>query len=438
MTEEFFPQVTKATYKGPASTDLLSFRYYNPDEEILGKKMKEWLKFSVCYWHSFRGSGADPFGLPTIKRHWDDGSESLENALRRVRAAFEFFEKVGVEYYTFHDVDVAPQGNSLQEFQANLDIVTDLMLELQEKTGVKLLWGTANLFSNPVYMLGAGTSPQVEIFARAAAQVKKAIDVTKKLGGSGFVFWGGREGYQSILNTDILREQMHFAQLLRMTVAYKKKIGFTGQIMIEPKPKEPSRHQYDYDAETVLGFLRAHDLFDEVQLNIEPNHTQLAGHQFEHDIVIAAQHGKLGSIDANTGSENLGWDTDEFIVNHENATLICKAIIEMGGFQMGGLNFDAKCRRESTNDEDLFIGHIMSMDALAKGLRNAAKIIQDGRLAAMVKKRYESWDGLLGKDIESGKLSLEDLEQFALNNPEPSALSGREEAFKATLNQYMS
>jgi xylose isomerase len=435
----FFPGVGKVAYKGPDSTDVLSFRYYNAEEVVLGKPMKDWLKFSVCYWHTMRGVGADPFGFaPTLVRSWDDRSNSLENALRRVRALFELLVKLGVEYYTFHDSDVAPEGATLAESNANLDKVTDLMLQLQRETGVKLLWGTANLFSHPRYKCGASTNPDPAVFARAAAQVKKAIDVTHKLGGSGYVLWGGREGYQCLLNTDVRRELGHLAQLLKMVVAYKHKIGFQGQIMVEPKPREPMKHQYDYDAQTVLGFLREHGLYDEIQLNIEPNHTTLAGHEFEHDVVLAAQFGKLGSIDANTGSESLGWDTDEFIADHARATLIMKAVIEMGGFKQGGLNFDAKVRRESSDDEDLFIAHIMSMDCLAKGLRNAAKMVHDGVLRDMRRQRYAGFDHGIGKRIEDGLCDLQELESLVLaDDKEPAPVSGKEEKFKAVFNHYI-
>ncbi|CAK8992309.1 Xylose isomerase [Durusdinium trenchii] len=434
----FFPEIQPIAFAGPESDNVLSYRYYDADEVIMGKKMRDWLRFSVCYWHTFRGNGLDPFGKPTINRPWDDGTESLDNALRRVRAAFEFFQKLGVDYYTFHDVDVSPEGATLQETFDNLDKVTDLMLELQAKTGIKLLWGTANLFSHPRYMCGASTNPDPLVFARAAAQVKKAIDVTHKLGGQGFVFWGGREGYAHIINTDMTREMGHYAQMLKMAVAYKKSIGFSGQILVEPKPREPMKHQYDYDAQTVLGFLHQHGLYDEVMLNIEPNHTQLAGHEFEHDIILTAQMGKLGSIDANTGSESLGWDTDEFIVDHARATLIAKAIIEMGGFTQGGLNFDAKVRRESTDVEDMFIAHIASIDALAKGLRNAVRLLEHGRLPAMLKQRYAGFDEGLGKQIEEGNSSLEALTQHCLDNDtEPPVLSGKQEKFQAVFNHYL-
>jgi len=311
------------------------------------------------------------------------------------------------------------------------------MLECQKRTGIKLLWGTANLFTNPRYMSGGSTNPDPQVFARAAAQVKKALDVTNKLGGEGFVFWGGREGYQSSLNTDIIRETNHYAVMLKMTIAYKKKIGFTGQIMIEPKPREPMKHQYDYDAMSVIGFIRQHGLENEIKLNIEPNHTQLAGHEMEFDIELAAKMGMLGSIDANTGSESLGWDTDEFIMDVTKATLIARAIIEMGGFDKGGLNFDAKVRRESTNLADMFYAHIGSMDALAKGFRNAAKLVEEGKMADLVKQRYAGYDAGFGKQLENGEFTLEDLEKHCMKAPEPKHVSGEEEKYRALLNHYL-
>nr|AYC35489.1 xylose isomerase [Thraustochytrium sp. ONC-T18] len=438
---EFFPEVAKVEYAGPESRDVLAYRWYNKEEVVMGKKMKEWLRFSVCFWHTFRGNGSDPFGKPTITHRFagDDGSDTMENALRRVEAAFELFVKLGVEFYSFHDVDVAPEGKTLKETNENLDKITDRMLELQQETGVKLLWGTANLFSHPRYMNGGSTNPDPKVFVRAAAQVKKAIDVTHKLGGEGFVFWGGREGYMHILNTDMVREMNHYAKMLKMAIAYKKKIGFGGQILVEPKPREPMKHQYDYDVQTVIGFLRQHGLENEVSLNVEPNHTQLAGHEFEHDVVLAAQLGMLGSVDANTGSESLGWDTDEFITDQTRATVLCKAIIEMGGFVQGGLNFDAKVRRESTDPEDLFIAHVASIDALAKGLRNASQLVSDGRMRKMLQDRYAGWDEGIGQKIEIGETSLEDLEAHCLqDDTEPVKTSAKQEKFLAVLNHYIS
>eukprot|EP00750_Incisomonas_marina_P013298 INCI17283.2.p1 GENE.INCI17283.2~~INCI17283.2.p1 ORF type:complete len:454 (-),score=82.56 INCI17283.2:1112-2473(-) len=373
---EWFPTVKKCEYEGPSSKNPLAFKHYNPNEVILGKKMSEWCRFGVCYWHTFRGSGADPFGFGTLPRPWDDGSNTVENAKRRVRVAFEFFAKLGVEYYTFHDRDVAPEGKNLAETNAILDEVTDYMLEMQEKTGIKLLWGTANLFAHPRYMNGGGTAPNADCMAYACAQVKKAMEVTLKLGGENFVFWGGREGYQSVLNTDVRRELDHFAIFLQAAVNHKEKIGADFQLLIEPKPREPMKHQYDYDAQTCIGFLKTYNLDKHFKLNIEPNHTTLAGHDYEHDLLMSSLYGFLGSIDANTGDTLLGWDTDQFPMDVKKATLAMLVVLKQEGLAPGGLNFDCKVRRESTDIEDMFISHIGAMDTFARGLRAAAAIIQ--------------------------------------------------------------
>ncbi|EDO41326.1 predicted protein [Nematostella vectensis] len=399
--------------------------------------MEEWCRFSVCYWHTFRGTGADPFGFPTLTRPWDDGSNSLENAKRRLRAAFEFFTKLGVKYWTFHDRDVAPEGETLAETNANLDEITDLALQLQNETGVKLLWATCNLFANPRYMNGAASNPDAHVLAYAAAQVKKGLEIAKKLGAVNFVFWGGREGYHTLLNTDIKRELDHMASFFKMVVAYKEKIGFTGQLLIEPKPKEPTRHQYDYDAQTVIGFLKTYGLDHHFKLNIEPNHTTLAGHSYEHDIVLASKVGMLGSIDANTGSPDLGWDTDQFPMNVKNCMFIMKAIIEQGGLAPGGLNFDCKVRRESTDIEDMFISHIGAMDTLARALRCAATLIEEGKMSGLVKERYSSFDSGIGSKIEKGLATLEELENFVMANGEPQLLSGKQEKYESILNHYV-
>ena len=437
-TSPYFPNVPKIEYKGPNSTDPLSFRFYNPDEEILGKKMKDWLRFSACYWHTFRGKGLDPFGSPTINRPWDDESDSIENAVRRVDAAFEFFEKLGVEYYTFHDRDVAPEGESLAESNANLDVLSDHLLSLQKKTGIKLLWATQNLFSNPRYMNGGFTNPDVHVLAYAAAATKKVLEVNKKLGGLNVVFWGGREGYQSILNTDVKRECDNMAAVFRMVVDYQKKIGDTAQLLIEPKPREPTKHQYDYDAQTTYAFLQHYGLQSHFKLNIEPNHTTLAGHDFEHDILFASKLGILGSVDSNTGDPLLGWDTDQFPMDVKQATKAMTIIIEQGGLGSGGLNFDCKVRRESTNIEDMFYGHIGAMDTFARGLRIAAKIKSDGVLQGMVDNRYATFTNTeIGKKLDSGSLTLEDCETFVIENGEPEQKSGQQELYEVVLNRYV-
>uniref|UniRef100_A0A7S3QJ66 Xylose isomerase n=1 Tax=Chaetoceros debilis TaxID=122233 RepID=A0A7S3QJ66_9STRA len=435
--EEYFPEVPKIEYKGPESTDPLSYRFYNPDEEIMGKKMKDWLRFSVCFWHTFRGKGADPFGFPTMKRHYDDESDSLENAKSRANAAFEMFTKLGVEYYTFHDRDVAPEGKTLEESNANLDEMVEHLQGLQEKTGVKLLWATQNLFSHPRYMNGGFTNPDVSVLAYAASQVKKVMDINFKLGGENIVFWGGREGYQTILNTDMKREIDHMAAVFKMAIAYKEKHGMTAQFLIEPKPREPCKHQYDYDAQTTIAFLKTYGLDKDFKLNIEPNHTTLAGHDFEHDIMISAQYGMLGSVDSNTGDPLLGWDTDQFPMDHKKATLAMGAIVDMGGLSPGGLNFDCKVRRESTEDSDLFIGHIGAMDTFARGLRIAAKIRDDGTLAGMVKERYATFDDGFGKKVEEGTVTLEDCEEYVQSNGEPEQKSGKQELFELVLNRFV-
>ncbi|XP_030838692.1 xylose isomerase-like [Strongylocentrotus purpuratus] len=435
---EFFPGINKIKYKPDAKpTDLLCYKHYNADEEILGKTMAEWLRFSVCYWHTFRGVGLDPFGGPTITREWDDGSESLENAKRRLRVAFEFFTKLGIKYWSFHDRDVAPEGATIEESNRNLDEIVDLALELQNKTGVKLLWNTCNLFSHKRYMNGGATNPDAHVVAYAAAAVKKGLEVGKKLGGVNFVFWGGREGYQSLLNTDLQGELSHMANFFKMAIKYKNEIGFTGQLLIEPKPKEPTRHQYDYDAMTVIGFLEHFNLQNDFKLNIEPNHTMLAGHAYEHDIVMASALRMLGSIDANTGSPDLGWDTDQFPMDIRGATAICKCIIDQGGVAPGGLNFDAKVRRESTDLADMFYAHIGAMDSFARGLRNAAKIISEGHLQKMVEDRYSSFTHGIGLKIAEGTATLQDCEAFIKKAGEPAVTSGQQEKYESLVNRYV-
>lgn len=403
----------------------------------MGKKMKDWLRFSVCYWHTFRGKGSDPFGFPTMSRSYDDESNSIDNAKRRADAAFELFTKLGVEYYTFHDRDVAPEGSTLDESNQNLDEIADYLLALQKKTGVKLLWATQNLFSHPRYMNGAFTNPDAHVLAYACAQVKKVLDVNHKLGGENLVFWGGREGYQSVLNTDMKRELDHMAAVFKMAIKYKEQNNMTAQFLIEPKPREPTKHQYDYDAQTTIAFLKTYGLDPHFKLNIEPNHTTLAGHDFEHDIIIASKYGMLGSVDSNTGDPLLGWDTDQFPTDVKKAVLVMEAIVDQGGLAPGGLNFDCKVRRESTEDEDLFIAHIGAMDTFARALRIVAKMKQDGILSGMVKDRYSSFDEGFGKNIEEGSLSLEDCEEYIKKNGEPQQRSGKQELYEMILNRYI-
>jgi len=433
-----FPDVGRIGYEGPESKNPLAFRWYNEDEVVEGKTMKEHFRFSVVYWHTIRGTGADPFGPGTMDRPWEDGTDSVENAKNRVRVAFEFTEKLGAPYYAFHDRDVAPEGDTLAESNQNLDEVVKVMKEEQDRSGVKLLWGTANLFSNPRYMHGASTSCNADAFAFAAAQVKKCLEVTRELGGVNYVFWGGREGYQNLLNTDMKRELDHMGRFMHMAVDYAKEIGFTGQFLIEPKPKEPTKHQYDSDAAACVNFLRAYDLLDHFKLNIETNHATLAGHTMMHDLDYAAHQGALGSIDANTGDLMLGWDTDQFPTNYYLTAEIMLILLKYGGLNPGGVNFDAKVRRESFEPIDLFYAHIGGMDTFARGLKIAAAIRADGELDGFVKDRYGSWDSGIGADIESGSADFESLEAYMLDKGEIAPnQSGRQEMLENVFNRYI-
>ena len=434
----FFPKIKKIKYEGPDSKNPLSFKWYNEDEIVAGKTMKEHLRFSVVYWHTFRNPLSDPFGVGTAFRPWDDGSESVKNAQKRVRAAFEFIEKLGAPYYAFHDRDVAPEGKSLAASNKNLDAVAKVLKAEQERTGIKLLWGTACLFANPRYMHGAATSCNADAFAYAAAQVKKAIEITHQLGGEGYTFWGGREGYSTLWNTDIKRELDHLGAFLHMAVEHKKKIGFKGQFYIEPKPMEPTKHQYDSDAAACLNFLRQYKLMGHLKLNLETNHATLAGHEMQHELEVAIAAKALGSIDANTGDPMLGWDTDQFPTSVYLTTECMLGILKMGGFKTGGVNFDAKVRRESYEPVDLFHAHIGGMDTFARGLKIAAAIRADGRLAEFVRNRYRSWDAGVGKKIESGKASFKTLETYMLKKGEVSKNeSGRQEFLENLINEFI-
>ncbi|MEO0447081.1 MAG: xylose isomerase, partial [Verrucomicrobiota bacterium] len=424
MSEEFFPGIPTIEYEGPSSKNPLAFKHYQGDEMVGEKSMRDHLRFAAAYWHTMRNGLADPFGGATAERPWDDGSDSVENAQKRVWAMFEFLQKMDIGYYCFHDRDVAPELDDLAESNAAFDAVADELEKAQKETGIKLLWGTACLFSHKRYNQGAGTSPYADVFAYGASQVKKALDVTHRLGGEGYVFWGGREGYATLWNTDMSRELNHLARLLHMAVDYKKKIGFEGQFYIEPKPREPSTHQYDSDAAACLNFLREHDLIDHLQLNLETNHATLAGHTMMHEMRVARDAGALGSVDANTGDELIGWDTDQFPTDIYLTTQIMIEILRMGGLTTGGLNFDAKCRRESFEPVDLFYAHIGGMDAFARGLKIAHAIIEDGRLDDFVKERYQSFDEGIGSQIESGSATLEDCEAHILAKGEPSTKSG--------------
>ncbi len=433
-----FPEIDRIAFEGPQSKNPLAFRYYNAEEQVEGRSMRDHLRFSVVYWHTFRGQGADPFGPGTAQRPWEDGADSVANAQNRARVAFEFIEKLGAPFYAFHDRDVAPEGASLAETNKNLDAVVKVLKEEQQRTGIKLLWGTANLFSNPRFMHGAATSPNSEVFAFAAAQVKKALEITHELGGAGYTFWGGREGYQNLWNTNMKRELEHLARFLHLAVDYAKEIGFQGQFYIEPKPKEPTKHQYDSDAAACLNFLREYDLADHLKLNLETNHATLAGHTMQHELEVAGAAGALGSIDANTGDLLLGWDTDQFPTDIYLTAQCMFTILKYGGLTTGGVNFDAKVRRESFEPIDLFYAHIGGMDAFARGLKIAAAMRADGRLAALQKERYASWDTGLGAEIEAGKHNFASLERFMLakGNPAPNR-SGRQEMIENLINTYL-
>lgn len=433
-----FPKISKIRYEGPKSKNPLAFKHYNAAEKVEGKTMREHLRFAVVYWHTFRGTGSDPFGPGTMQRPWDDGSNSVANAQNRARVAFEFIEKLDAPYYCWHDRDVAPEGTTLAESNKNFDAVAEVLKEEQKRTGIKLLWGTANAFSNPRYMHGAGTSCNADVFAFAAAQIKKAMEVTHELKGEGYTFWGGREGYMTLLNTDMKRELEHLAALLHMAVDYKKKIGFKGQFYIEPKPKEPTKHQYDSDSAACLNFLREYDLLPHFKLNIETNHATLAGHTMQHELEVAGAAGALGSIDANTGDELLGWDTDQFPTNIYLTTYSMLSILKYGGFKTGGVNFDAKVRRESFEPIDLFHAHIGGMDAFARGLKIAAAIRKDGRLEEFVQQRYASWDKGIGAKIEAGKVGFTELEAYMLAKGDADAnVSGRQEYLENLINEFI-
>lgn len=439
MSTTWIPEVsTPVPFEGPGSSNPLAFRHYNPDEIIDGKSMAEHLRFSIAYWHAFRGAGLDPFGGATISRPWEEGTDAVTVALKRMDAAFEFFVKIRAPFYCFHDRDIAPEGSSLRESNQILDRVIAHAKELQKATGIRLLWGTANLFSNPRYMSGAATNPDAHVFAYAAAQVKKAMEVTKELGGENYVFWGGREGYETLLNTNLKREQEHLGRFLTMAVDYAKVIGFTGQFLIEPKPKEPTKHQYDFDVATAIGFLRTFGLQDHFKFNIETNHATLAGHTFVHEIETAAAAGMLGSIDANAGDLLLGWDTDQFNTDVKELTLAMVAILKAGGLGKGGFNFDAKLRRQSIDIEDLFHAHVGGMDAYALAFKIAHRINAEGKFSGFVKDRYASFDTGFGADIESGKADFSSLEALVLEQlGEPKPRSGRQEYLENLLNTYL-
>lgn len=434
----YFPEVeSKVPFEGKSSRNPLAFRHYEGDRLVAGKKMRDHFRFAVCYWHTFKGAGQDPFGAPTMMRDWERAADPMQRARDTMDAAFEFFTKLGVDFWCFHDRDVAPEGATFRESCDNLKAIADYAAQKQSETGVKLLWGTANLFSNPRYQAGASTNPDPEVFAYAAAQVKHALETTQMLGGQGYVFWGGREGYDTLLNTHMQQERRQFARLLHMAVDHCAKIGFKGQLYIEPKPMEPTKHQYDSDAEACLNFLREFGLMDHLKLNLETNHATLAGHSMLHEMRVAREAGILGSVDANVGDELLGWDTDQFPTSLYLCTEIMLEVLKMGGFKTGGLNFDAKVRRQSHEPVDLFYAHIGGMDAFARGLEIAQAILEDGRLDAFVEERYAGWKGDFGQSVLSGQSSLDACEQRVLEMGEPTRRSGRQERLENLINEFV-
>jgi xylose isomerase len=434
----FFPRIPTISYEGPRTGNALAFRHYNPGELIDGKTMAEHLRFSIAYWHSFRGVGSDPFGPGTIVRPWETGADAIAIAKTRMEAAFEFCQKIRAPFWCFHDRDIAPEGKTLAESNRNLDRIVAHAKQLQKATGVRLLWGTANLFSHPRYMCGAATNPDAHVVAYAAAQVKKALEVTQELGGENYVFWGGREGYETLLNTNLKREQDHLAAFLHLAVDYAKSIGFKGQFLIEPKPKEPTKHQYDFDVASGIAFLRTYGLERYFKFNIETNHATLAGHTFSHEIEVAAAAGMLGSIDANAGDLLLGWDTDQFNTDVRELTLAMVSILRAGGLGTGGLNFDAKLRRPSIDLEDLFHAHIGGMDAYALAFRVARRILADGKLDRFVAERYASFDRGYGRAIERGRTNFRALEKLVLTElGEPQPRSGKQEYLENLLMTYL-
>ena len=434
---EFFKEVSKVQYEGPKSDNPLAFKYYNPDEVVGNKTMKEHLRFAVAYWHTFQGTGGDPFGVGTAQRSWDNVTDPMELAKLKVEANFEFCEKLGVPFFCFHDRDIAPEADNLRETNKRLDEIVAAIKDRMKNSSVKLLWGTTNAFGNPRFMHGASTSPNADVYAYAAAQVKKAMEITMELGGQNYVFWGGREGYETLLNTDMKLELDNMGRFLKMAVDYKKEIGFDGQLLIEPKPKEPTKHQYDFDTATVLNFLRTYGLEKDFKMNIEANHATLAAHTFQHELRVSAINGVLGSIDANQGDLLLGWDTDQFPTNIYDTTLAMYELLKAGGFTKGGLNFDSKVRRGSFEPIDLFYAHIAGMDAFARGLQVAYKMIQDGKYDKFIDERYQSYKTGIGSDIVAGKVGFKELEKYALENNSLKNTSGRQEVLEAMLNKYI-
>ena len=436
-TKEYFPGIEKIQFRGKDSKDPLSFRYYNPEKMVYGKKMKEWLKFAMAYWHTLCAGGSDPFGEDTITRPWNLSANPLAAAKEKMDAALEFMQKLGIEYYCFHDVDLVEEGRTVEEYEARMKEMVAYAAKKQKETGIKLLWGTANVFSHKRYMNGAATNPHFDVVARAVVQIKTAIDATVALGGTNYVFWGGREGYMSLLNTDMKREKQHLAMMLSKARDYGRSRGFTGTFLIEPKPMEPTKHQYDADVETILGFLRQYGLDKDFKINIEVNHATLAGHTFEHELQCAADAGALGSIDANRGDYQNGWDTDQFPVDMWEVTQAMMVVLQAGGLGNGGINFDARVRRNSTDLQDLVIAHISGMDTFARGLEAAADILENSPLLNMRKERYASFDSGPGKAFEKGNMDFEAVYEYGRKLEEPQQRSGQQELYETIVSMYI-
>ena len=435
--KEYFPTVGKIKYEGPASYNPMAYRYYDADRVVLGKPMKEWLKFAMAWWHTLCAEGGDQFGTGTKKFPWNEGPDAMTVAKQKADAGFEVMEKLGIEYFCFHDTDlIGDLGEDIADYEGRMKEITAYLKEKMAATGIKNLWGTANVFGNGRYMNGAATNPDFDVVARAAVQIKNAIDATIALGGQNYVFWGGREGYMSLLNTDQKREKEHLAMMLTIARDYARSKGFTGTFLIEPKPMEPSKHQYDVDTETVIGFLKAHGLEKDFKVNIEVNHATLAGHTFEHELAVAVDNGMLGSIDANRGDYQNGWDTDQFPIDNYELTQAMMQIIRNGGLGNGGTNFDAKTRRNSTDLEDIFIAHIAGMDAMARALLSAADVLEKSPYKQMLADRYASFNAGKGKEFEEGKLTLEQVVEYAKTQPEPATTSGKQELYEAIINMY--
>jgi xylose isomerase len=434
--KEYFPQIGTIQFEGKGSKNPMAFHYYEPERVVYGKKMKDWLKFAMCWWHTLGQASSDQFGGQTRSYEWDKNPDPIQRAKDKMDAGFEIMGKLGINYFCFHDVDLVEPSDDISEYERRMNAMTDYALEKMKGTDIKLLWGTANIFSHKRFMNGAATNPDFDVVARAAVQIKNAIDATIKLGGSNYVFWGGREGYMSLLNTQMQREKDHLAKMLTAARDYGRANGFKGTFLVEPKPMEPTKHQYDYDVETVIGFLRTNGLDKDFKVNIEVNHANLAGHTFEHEIAVAADNGLLGSLDANRGDFQNGWDTDQFPIDNFDLTQAWLQILRNGGLGNGGCNFDAKLRRNSTDPDDVFIAHISGMDAFARGLINAAAILVKSELPKMLKERYASFDKGEGKRFEEGKMTLEELVDYAKSHKEPATTSGKQELYESIVNLY--